>query len=180
MAGAPIIYLTNALVQFRLTTEAAGSNHDYSAACTAVAVVPEQGDENEIVTLDAVRHVRYGPTAYTLQITAAQDWSATGFSRWLYENEGKDAYFSVGLNGTLMDASNPRLTGSCVLVAGQFGGEAETWIEAEIEMPCYAKPIVQTSVTQEAEIVSAPAMDVRRWGQAPEPEPAPEPGPVAA
>jgi hypothetical protein len=85
-----------------------------------------------------------GRSTYALHIVAAQDWSATGLARFLWDNEGAQAEFQYQPHGVAIAPSDdtPGMTGTVRLVAPNMGGEAENYAELDVTLPCTAKPTI--------------------------------------
>lgn len=84
-----------------------------------------------------------GRSSYALHVVAVQDWSATGLARFLWDNEGALATFTYQAHGdaTVVPSDDaPGMTGTITLVAPNYGGEAETYAELDVTMPCASKP----------------------------------------
>lgn len=158
---APILYLSNASVVMRLATESASANREWNGHCTTAEVVPSAGEEDSVVTLDGVRHVRIGVSAYALHLVFGQDWSASGISTWLWNNAGLAAV--VGVRATLdpIGPNFPQMEGTVILAEGTYGGEAESWAEGEVTLPFTTKPSLRTSLTALAELPE-PTTEYRR------------------
>jgi hypothetical protein len=148
-----LIYLTN--VTLTLKVDPGGVSANFQGPCTSAAVQTEAGEESTVVTLDGIRHTRYGPNLYTLALSFVQDWgNPAGLANFLYAQERVRLLFTLALsnNGT-PSPTNPSMQGFCYGVAPTFGGEAESWIEAEVEMPVEAKPSIVTAL---GEILTEP------------------------
>jgi len=80
-----------------------------------------------------------GRSSYALHITAAQDWSATGLARVLWEHEGETAEFRYQAHGADVAAADapsdtaPGMMGSVTLVGPTYGGEADTFAELDAQ-----------------------------------------------
>ena len=150
MAGSPIIYLTNATLVMRLAT-APPPGVAYAGEVSSAAVVPTAGDETSVVTLDYIRHSRYGPPSYALALTVQQSWIVGSLCKFLWENKGQLVSFALTLTAqSAIGSGNPGFIGNALAVPAQFGGEAETWIEGEVEMPIDGEPTLwNTTPTQE-------------------------------
>ena len=83
-----------------------------------------------------------GRSSYALHIVAAQDWSADGLALFLWDNEGALATFEYQAHGatTVPSADAPGMTGEIRLIAPSYGGEADSYAELDITMPCTTKP----------------------------------------
>jgi hypothetical protein len=92
-----------------------------------------------------------GRSSYALHITAAQDWSANGLARTLWEHEGETAEFRYQAHGADVAAADapsdtaPGMMGSVTLVGPTYGGEADTFAELDVTLPCATKPELITA-----------------------------------
>ena len=70
---------------------------DFSEDVTAVRVVVEPGAVQKVVTLDGVTHQDAEPEAYSLEITAVQDWDSTrpGLAYYLWLHKGEKVAFEL-------------------------------------------------------------------------------------
>ena len=114
-----------------------------------VEVVPTPGDDVSYQTLCATGSFsNRGKSTYALHIVAAQDWSATGLARFLWDNDGASAEVQYQAHGSAAippTAATPGMVGTVVLTAGTYGGEADTYAELEVELPYTAKPTIATA-----------------------------------
>jgi hypothetical protein len=100
-------------------------------------------------------------TSYSLHIVAAQDWSAGGLARFLFENDGALAEFQYQPHGaTLIPPTDdfPGMTGEVRLIAPTMGGEADTYAELDVEMPCSTKPTLAVAAFPTLEEAEAEAV----------------------
>jgi hypothetical protein len=89
-----------------------------------------------------------GKSSYALHLVAAQDWSAAGLARFLWDNDGLTAevqYQAHGAAAVPPTASQPGMAGVVTLVAPTYGGEADTYAELEVELPFTSKPTIATT-----------------------------------
>lgn len=112
-----------------------------------VEVQTTPGDEVKYATLcPDGSYSEVGRSSYALHITAAQDWSPTGLARILWENEGELAEFRYQAHGADVAGADapsdtaPGMMGEVRLVAPTYGGEADTYAELEVTLPCTTKP----------------------------------------
>ena len=108
-----------------------------------------------------------GRSTYALHVVAVQDWSSTGLARFLWDNEGALAVFAYQAHGdaTVVPSDTaPGMTGQITLVAPNYGGEAETYAELDVTMPCTTKPTLAVAafpataaVESESELETAAA-----------------------
>jgi hypothetical protein len=89
-----------------------------------------------------------GAPSYALVLEGIQDWSADGLSTFLWTNDGAVADFelNVASEGTATPTTEaPSMEGQVTLVAGDYGGEVNTYGEMSLELPCVAKPTLKTA-----------------------------------
>jgi len=130
-------------VSLTLKLVAAGTRVEYNCDAHTAEVLSTPGDTVEYVTLcPDGSFASAGKTTYALHIVAAQDWSATGLARFLWEHDGELAEWQYQPHGATVAASTdtPGMSGECRLVAPTMGGEADTYAELDVEMPCTGKP----------------------------------------
>jgi hypothetical protein len=121
----------------------AGTAAEFNCDAHTAEIVSTPGDEVSYATLcPDGSYTEIGRTSYALHIVAAQDWSSTGLARFLWDNEGALATFTYQPHGaaTVPSDTTPGMTGSVRLVAPNMGGEAESYAELDVTMPCTAKP----------------------------------------
>lgn len=160
MAAAPIIYLAVGVLQLRCPA-GSGAWVQFAPNVSAASVVPVPGDESSVTTLDGIVHTRFGATAYTLDFTAQQDWSATGLSRWLWTNRGQLADFVVlAYPGPTPTTGAPGFQGQITVAAGAYGGEVDSWISADLSLPVVGEPTLLTAAPAMAETAAIP-WDIR-------------------
>lgn len=79
-----------------------------------------------------------GVTSYTLDATILQDpHISAGISAYLFEQDTKEAYFYLALDGTGIP---PAAIGRVTISAGAIGGEARTTLTADVSLPLTQKP----------------------------------------
>jgi hypothetical protein len=82
---------------------------------------------------------KVGETSYSLDLNYLQDPDlVAGLSRFLFENDAKEAWFFMGMDGD----NPPKAVGKVRLVSGQIGGEGRTALTASISLPVVGKPMV--------------------------------------
>lgn len=76
-------------------------------------------------------------TSFSLDLSFLQDPQIKlGLSRFLFENDTKEAYVFFGMNGW----APPKMIGRVRLVAGTIGGEARTTLTADVSLPLSGRP----------------------------------------
>lgn len=126
----------------------AGTRVEFNCDAHTAEIVTEPGDEVSYQTLcPEGSFSEIGKSSYALHIVAAQDWSASGLARFLWDNEGALAEFQYQAHGAEVapSADAPGMTGSVRLVAPNYGGEAETYAELDVTMPCTVKPTIAST-----------------------------------
>ena len=83
-----------------------------------------------------------GISTYVLHLVGVQDYTDTGISTFLWENEGALVDFVMVPSA----AADPSVTGKCFLVAGNFGGVAGEIAVFTADCPCEGKPVVTPAV----------------------------------
>lgn len=106
-----------------------------------------------------------GRSSYALHVVAAQDWSADGLARVLWEHEGESATFEYQAHGSDVGAGDapsdatPGMMGTVQLVAPTYGGEADTFAELDVTLPCASKPELATAAFPAASAESTTSHD---------------------
>jgi hypothetical protein len=128
---------------------AAGTRVQFNCDIHTAEVITEPGDVVEYQTLCATGSFSsIGKSTYTLHIVAAQDWSTTGLARFLWDNDGALADFQYQAHGTSVippTTAFPGMSGTVRLVAPTYGGEADTYAELDVELPCSSRPTINTA-----------------------------------
>lgn len=133
-------------VELRLalvTAGVPGTPVEYNCDVHTAEIVPSAGDEVTYQTLCAEgTYSAIGKTTYALHIVAAQRWAADGLAAFLWNNDGAEATFEYQAHGdgVTPTADLPGMSGSVRLVAGNYGGEADTYAELDVTLPCTVKP----------------------------------------
>jgi hypothetical protein len=115
----------------------------------SVAITPEAPDLERYVTLcaDSGSATAAGKPTWTADMTVAQAWGADDLARLLWDHQGEEADLYVQAHGegvTPTDAQ-PAVSVRVLLVPGPYGGEAETWLEQEVSLPCVSTPELLTA-----------------------------------
>lgn len=139
-----IMFMKDANVKLAV---AGGVLAEYNAQVQSCEIEVSPGDEVSYPTLDGSVSKNVGPPSYSLVITAGQDWGITGLARFLWDNEGDLLDFSYQAHGagTPAAAGTPIVTGQCRAVPGAYGGEAGTFAEIEVSLPCVTKPTLDVT-----------------------------------
>lgn len=97
-----------------------------------------------------------GQSSYGFDAAFFQDPQvAAGISRFLFENDARECYVFVGLDGL----NPPRAIGRVDLVAGAFAGAGRTELTATVTLPFKRKPTIEFGDASESVIINAPGLD---------------------
>jgi hypothetical protein len=108
------------------------------------AVVPSPGGVQSVKTLDGVTHSDAESETWSLDLRCIQDWdtSRPGLASYLWTNKGLVVAFVLKLYNEAISATAPAFTGSVTVVPIPYGGPGNTFIEAEVSMPCTLTPSI--------------------------------------
>jgi hypothetical protein len=128
-------------------------------------IVTTAGDTVSYQTLCATGSFSsVGASTYALHIVAAQDWTATGLAKFLWDNDGALADFQYQAHGQGAippTPAQPGMAGTVRLIAPSYGGEAGQYAELDVTLPCSSKPTVATAafpaLAEDEEPVTQPA-----------------------
>lgn len=158
MAGSPL-FMRDVTLNLKLT--GAGSRVEYNCDISLAEIIPTPGDDVSYTTLcPSGSYSSRGKTTYALHIVAVQRWAVDGLAAFLWDNDGATADFQYQAHGAGVTPSTtvPGMAGQIVLVAGNYGGEVDTFAELDVTMPCVTKPTKITAAFPAlAEAESAPA-----------------------
>jgi hypothetical protein len=131
------------IVSFTLKVGAAAAV-EFNTDLLDAAVVPTAGDVQTVRTLDGVSHSDSEGETYSLDLRTIQDWdtSRPGLASYLWTNKGAIATFVLKLYNEAISATAPAFTGTVTLVPIPYGGPGNTFIEAEVSMPCTVDPTI--------------------------------------
>jgi len=147
MAGTPL-FMRDVLLNLRIAA-GAGARTAYQCDISTAEIVPTPGDEVTYSTLCASgSYSSIGKTTYALHIVAAQRWAVDGLAAFLWDHDGELADFQYQAHGeTVANAADtPGMSGQVRLVAGNYGGEVDTYAELDVTLPCVTKPTKTTAV----------------------------------
>lgn len=140
------LFMRDVSLTLKLT---AGSRVQFNCDVHLAEVLSEPGDTVEYQTLcPSGSFSSVGKTTYALHLVAAQDWSTTGLARFLWDNDGAMAEFQYQPHGAAVippTPAQPGMSGNVRLIAPTMGGEADTYAELEVTLPCSAKPTLVTA-----------------------------------
>lgn len=120
---------------------------EYNCQVASATVEVTAGDEVTYTTLCTDGSFsEVGRSTYALVLRLGQDWtSSQGLARYLWENEGAVVPFRLQAHGSATESATdtPAMTGNVRIVAASYGGEVDTYAEAEVSLPCTAKPTLE-------------------------------------
>ena len=112
------LFMRDVSLTLKLTT-GAGERVEYNCDAHLAAIESTAGDEVTYATLcpEGSFSGASGRSTYALHIVAAQDWSATGLARFLWDHEGEPAEFQYQAHGATTPAADatPGMTGTVSL-----------------------------------------------------------------
>jgi hypothetical protein len=129
----------------------AGTAKTFTCLLKSASVDAAAGDTVEYPTLSAgCTYRQLGPTIYELHLVGVQDHdpsSSSGLSAFLDTNDGLAASFWLQAYGEAVAAApaTPAKAGSCVIAAGSYGGEVQTFAEFDVTLPISGKPTTATT-----------------------------------
>ncbi len=140
MASDPII---PKIISFTLKV-GAGAVTEFNTDVLDAAVVPSPGAVQSVRTLDGVNHSDAEGESYSLDLRVIQDWdtSRPGLASYLWTNKGQVATFVLKLYNEAISATAPSFGGTVTVVPIPYGGPGNTFIEAEVSMPCTVDPAI--------------------------------------
>lgn len=157
------LFMRDVTLNLRLNPPGSGARTEFNCDLSTAEIVPTPGDDVTYATLCASgSYSARGKTTYALHIVAAQRWDTSGLAAFLWANDGATADFQYQAHGSgvVPSATAPGMTGQVVLVAGNYGGEVDTYAELDVELPCVTKPTMITAAfpaLDEAEAEPEPA-----------------------
>jgi len=115
---------------------------DFATDVLDAAVVPAAGAVQKVKTLDGVTHQDAEGESWSLDLRAIQDWDTArpGLAAYLWAEKGTSKAFVLHLYDDTIAAARPAMTGTVTIVPIPYGGEGNTFIEAEVSMPCTVDP----------------------------------------
>jgi hypothetical protein len=145
--GTPL-FMRDVTLNLRLASDSAGARAEYQCDVHTAEIVPSAGDEVTYSTLCAEgSYSSRGKTTYALHLVAAQRWAIDGLATFLWDHDGElaDFQYQAHGDGVAPDPDAPGMTGQVTLVAGNYGGEVDTYAELEVTLPCVSKPVKVTA-----------------------------------
>jgi hypothetical protein len=115
---------------------------DYECHVSTVELAPEQ----EVIDYQTLcvdgSFSALGRESFTLNITAIQDWSADGFTRFCWENAGKEAQVKFRPDSAVISTDNPEWLATVTIPRPKVGGEVSTFATAEMVFPVKGVPTI--------------------------------------
>jgi hypothetical protein len=114
---------------------------DFACHVEAVAVTVKPGKTVTFTPLcpdGAVSET--GADEFALEFTGAQDWSATGLARLLWDHAGEVIPFRINAYGVEAAADTPSMVGSARAVRPQYGGKADEYAPLDVSLPVIGTP----------------------------------------
>ena len=155
--GTPL-FMRDVELTLTLVGPPAGTAASYACDVTAATIETSPGDEVTVQTLCADgTHTSISKSTYALHLVATQQWAADGLAAFLWQHEGELATFTYQAHGddVVPSADAPGMMGEVRLVAGNYGGEADTYAELDVTLPCSGKPTMVTAAFPAADAESA-------------------------
>ena len=140
MAGTPL-FMRDVTLNLKIT--GGPTRVAYQCDIHTAEIVPTAGDEVSYSTLCATgSYSSVGKTTYALHLVAAQRWAADGLATFLWDHDGELADFQYQAHGegVVPAADLPGMSGQVRLIAGNYGGEVDTYAELDVTLPCTSKP----------------------------------------
>lgn len=140
-----ILFMKDASIKLKVT--GGGTLVEYNAQVQSCQIEVEPGDDQSYPTLDGNVARNVGSESYALVINAGQDWSTTGLARFLFDNARATLDFEYQAHGAAVaeGPATPKVVGQCKAIPGAYGGEAGTFAEIEVSLPCLAKPTLDVT-----------------------------------
>lgn len=150
-----VITIDNATVEFGPTATVV----DFSCQVNSAALTPSPNNVDVPATFCVGASQTAAPSSFALDLTYLQDWGETAsVSQYLYDNDASQgvAFHVEGINTAT--GTPVACDGTCTIVAGQYGGEAGTPLQATVSLPVDGKPTIEpatgaTNAADEGETV---------------------------
>lgn len=130
----------------------------YQCQVHSVAITPEAPDLERYVTLCGDGSVSAaGSPTWTAELTIAQAWGGGDLARVLWDHQGEEGTLFVQVHGegVVPTADQPAVEVQVLLQPGPYGGEAESWLEQELSLPCVSQPQLLTAAPGAAALAAA-------------------------
>ena len=142
MPGSPL-FMRDVNLRLAVVGPPAGTAAEFNCDVHTAEVIPTPGDDVSYATLCAEgSYSSRGKTTYALHIVAAQRYAVDGLARFLWDHDGELATFEYQAHGdgVTPTADLPGMAGEVTLVAGNYGGEVDTYAELDVTLACTSKP----------------------------------------
>ncbi|PYY57773.1 hypothetical protein DEJ17_09745 [Curtobacterium sp. MCSS17_011] len=113
--------------------------HDYATQLSSVALTPNTTTATW-AGFNGATQKNTAAADWSADLTFGQDWSADGFSRYLYENEGEEVEVVFAPK-----SGGPTFTATVTLTPGSVGGATNTYVESTVSLPVNGKPELSTA-----------------------------------
>jgi len=132
------IVIDNAILKLGPTATAV----DFSCQVNSAALTPTPNSVDVPATFCVGKSTTAAPSSFALDLTYLQDWGdAASVSQYLYDNDGQQGV-DFEMSGIATTGNTVTVTGVCTIVAGDYGGEAGTPLQATVSLPCDGKPTI--------------------------------------
>ena len=160
--GSPL-FMRDVNLRLAIVGPPAGSAAEFNCDVHTAEIVSSAGDEVTYSTLCSEgSYSSVGRTTFALHVVAAQRWAADGLATFLWDHDGELATFEYQAHGdgVTPTADLPGMAGEVRLVAGNYGGEVDTYAELDVTLACTSKPtkiVAAFPAVEEAEAATAAA-----------------------
>ena len=137
-----VISIQNATVKFADDEAGMATAPDFKCQVLSAAIVANPKTETVPSTFCGAEFERPKQTGWALALSYLQDWGTAapgGLSEYLFTNDTELKAFSISLGD---DVPTIVAEGTCYIVAGPYGGDAQTPLQGQVSMPCPAKPTI--------------------------------------
>lgn len=109
---------------------------DYSTQLSSVALTPNATTATW-AGFNGATQKNTAAADWQADLTFGQDWSTGGFSKYLFDNEGKSVVATFA-----PVAGGPTFTATVTLTPGSVGGGVNAYAESSVSLPIDGKPTV--------------------------------------
>lgn len=117
---------------------------DFAAAVSTATIANASGTTDFKGLKPAAVFTFPQATTYTLEITAAQDWSsASSLSRYLWEHKGETVPFTLNADDTVSDPTlgSTSWSGTVALAPGSIGGDVDAVAVFSVTLGIVGEPV---------------------------------------
>jgi hypothetical protein len=125
--------------------DAAGTHLEYQCHVSACTIESEQETLTHETLCPDGSFSALGRETFSVLVTAVQDWTADGLTRFLWEHAGAAAELRFSPTGGAVAADSPIFVCQVTLPRPDVGGEVNTFATTEVTFPVTGVP--QLSVT---------------------------------